>query len=322
MADEILQPVLPDTPAAEAPAPAPMLTTVDPNAVYAATNIQNIDIPKTKSAMDMKLSKLEKKLAKANSMAELNQIGIMNQPKAMGVLTGEAAYREKLDTARVNAFNALYNARLLEEQRKEEKRQQFIATYGADPNQRPSGMSKREFAAAITGGKFTNLLTDDAKLKRAQLLEMQNSASKAGSGNIYNAIDAAWNSTANAPSNQRWQAAVNILQKNYDTGPGSLVDNELRRRNNLPPIEAPVKQSPVYEEAVSFYAQQAMQDGNLDNVPASYKDDVVSVLPDEAKQTILSGQGGTEWLGENSNQQQQSSGFGNFLSKFNPLNWF
>lgn len=143
--------------------PAPFLTTTASNEVYASPNIQQIDIPGNKKAMDMKLSKLEDKLAKANSISELNQISIMNQPKAMGVLTGEAAYRSKLDSARLNAFNSLYQNRLLEEQRKEAERQQFMQTYGADPKKRPKGMSKREFVKALAGGKFQDLVSPEFK---------------------------------------------------------------------------------------------------------------------------------------------------------------
>lgn len=145
---------------------APILSPVNPKAVYAKTNISQIDVPSNKRAMDMKLEKLENKLAKANSLAELNQLSIINQPKAMGVLTGEAAYRSKLDSARLNAFNSLYQNRLAEEQRKEAERQQFIERYGADPKQRPKGMSKKEFAKSLMSGGFTNLLTPEFKAAR------------------------------------------------------------------------------------------------------------------------------------------------------------
>lgn len=186
-----LEELPPVAPAVEAPvAPTevpttPVLGTLNPSAVYSATNIQGIDIPSTKKVMDMKLSKLESKLAKANSIAELNQIGIMNQPKAMGVLTGEASYRDKLDTARINAFNSLYNARIADENRKETEKQNFMATYGADPNQRPKGMSKKEFASALQSGKFSQFLTTDFKTKQAELAkalapEKQSSTQKIG----------------------------------------------------------------------------------------------------------------------------------------------
>lgn len=156
----------------------PTLTSAD---VYAPSNVKQVLSGSTDTYKDMKLGKLEKELAKANAQVESNQVNIMNQPKAMGVLTGEAAHQSALDTARFNAVTGLYNAKLLEKQRKDEEearkeaeRQQFIATYGADPKQRPKGMSKKEFAKALSEGKFSNLLTTDAKIKQAELKEKLN----------------------------------------------------------------------------------------------------------------------------------------------------
>lgn len=178
--------------------PVALTSTVSPNDVYTPTNISQIDIPSTNKAMDMKLSDLEKRLSKANSTAELNQIEIMNQPKAMGVLTGEAAYRSRLDTARVNAFNSLYNNRLLEEERKAQERQQFLTQYGADPSQRPKGMSKREFAKALQGGKFSNLLSEDFKQKQLQTAADKQSLSGGASGTVAGRQGAALNQAENA----------------------------------------------------------------------------------------------------------------------------
>lgn len=147
----------------------PILSPVSPTAVYDPINVSQIDVPSTKRATDMKLADMEKKLAKAQSVAELNQINIMNQPKAMGVLTGEAAHQSRLDTAKINAFTSLWNARIAEEQRKEEEKQAFISQYGADPSQRPKGMSKKEFSAALGQGQFSNLLTPEAQMQRLEL---------------------------------------------------------------------------------------------------------------------------------------------------------
>jgi len=185
--EEQIAPVAAVNPVATA-APQPTLAPITASQVYDPTNIQQINIPSNKRAMDMKLSTLEKKLSKANSIADLNQIGIMNQPKAMGVLTGEAAYRDKLDTARVNAFNSLYNNRKEEEKRKEAERQNFISTYGADPKMRPSGMSKREFQKALAGGQFSNLLTEDFKQKQLETASKRKSlAGGGGAGSISSA---------------------------------------------------------------------------------------------------------------------------------------
>jgi hypothetical protein len=195
-------PVAPVAPVApietSVPAVSTALQTVTPSAVYAAQNIQQIDIPSQKKASDMKLSKLEDKLAKAKSIEELNQISIMNQPKAMGVISGEASYRSKLDTARLNSFNSLYNNRLEEEKRKEAKRQQFITTYGADPKQRPKGMSEREFSAALTAGKFQNLLTPAAKLAKAELASKLQSTALAAGGGSKGKLATVENATENA----------------------------------------------------------------------------------------------------------------------------
>jgi hypothetical protein len=207
-----------------ATAPNPVLTSVTPEAVYSPTNIQQIDVPSTKKVMDMKLSSLEKKLAKANSIQELNQIGIMNQPKAMGVLTGEAAYRSKLDTARINAFNSLYNTRLAEEQRKEAERQQFIQTYGADPKSRPKGMSKKEFAKAIQGGKFSDLLTEDFKQKQLQTLAAQKSlAGGSGSGSGSEGTNLQAEIMNLKDTGVSWGDAAAIVERKYGMMPGDEV---------------------------------------------------------------------------------------------------
>jgi hypothetical protein len=187
MATEELQPVAAEntvaTPTSVAPAmnAEPLLPTLNASAVYAPSNVQQVLTKSSKTYKKMKLSKLEKQIAKAQSQAELNQINIENTPVAMGVISGQLSQQSKLDTARLNAVTGLYNAKLLDEQRKEAERQQFISTYGADPNQRPKGMSKREFAKAIQGGKFSNLLTEDFKQKQLQTLSAQQSLS-GGSG--------------------------------------------------------------------------------------------------------------------------------------------
>jgi hypothetical protein len=188
------------------------LPPISPTNLYSPTNIKQISIPGNKRAMDMKLSDLSNKLSKANSIADLNQIEIMNQPKAMGVLTGEAAYRSKLDTARINAFNSLYNNRLLEEQRKQAERDTFISQYGADPSQRPKGMSKREFSAALGAGQFSNLLTTDYKLKQAQLAKSL-APEKASAGAV--------SSTNRASASQALQAAKGA--DNY-TNPQAYIE--------------------------------------------------------------------------------------------------
>lgn len=218
------KPVAPVVQTPVATAPNPLLTSLKPEAVYSPTNIQQIDVPSTKKVMDMKLSSLEKKLAKANSIQELNQIGIMNQPKAMGVLTGEAAYRSKLDTARINAFNSLYNTRLAEEQRKEAERQQFIQTYGADPKSRPKGMSKKEFAKAIQGGKFSDLLTEDFKQKQLQTLSAQKSLAGGGTGSqtAVSNLNSLLEKAAQMPEGGReWAASVATT---YGVNPQDVVN--------------------------------------------------------------------------------------------------
>ena len=99
---------------------------------------------------------MEKELAKANSTAEQNAIAIKNQPVAMGVMTGQMAHQSALDTARINAVTGMYNAKLLDQQRKDAEKAQFISQYGVDPSTRPKGMSKREFAKQITSQKTTS----------------------------------------------------------------------------------------------------------------------------------------------------------------------
>ena len=234
--EEQIAPVAAVNPVATA-APQPTLAPITASQVYDPTNIQQINIPSNKRAMDMKLSTLEKKLSKATSIAELNQIGIMNQPKAMGVLTGEAAYRDKLDTARVNAFNSLYNNRIQEEQRKEAERQSFISTYGADPKMRPSGMSKREFQKALAGGGFSNLLTEDFKQKQLETKAKLKSLSGGGIGAPGANKELAATADAFTKFNGDWGQTANYLaSQGYDVSSGSVIDNELRRRNGLAPI--------------------------------------------------------------------------------------
>jgi hypothetical protein len=115
----------------------------------------------------MKIGKLEKEIANAKSAAEMNQINIMNQRgENMGFLTGSAAQQSRLDTARLNALTGMYDVKLQDLQRKEAEKQQFISTYGADTNQRPKGMSKKEFSKAIQSGGFSELLTEDFRQKQ------------------------------------------------------------------------------------------------------------------------------------------------------------
>jgi len=161
-----------------------LMPSVNPSAVYSSQNIQQTYTNSPKSLKNMKIGSLEKKIAKANSIAEMNQVEIMNAPKAMGVLTGEASHQSQLDTAKLNALTGIYNTKLADLKRKEDERQQFIQTYGADPKQRPDGMSKREFAKAIQGGKFQDLITEDFKQKQLQTLSAQKSLSGGGGGTL------------------------------------------------------------------------------------------------------------------------------------------
>lgn len=55
----------------------------------------------------------------------------------------------------------------------------------------------------------------------------------AGSANVYSAIDAAFKKNGG-----NWDATAAELAGKYDVSSGSVVDNELRRRNGLPPITA------------------------------------------------------------------------------------
>ncbi len=136
--------------------------------VYGAANVQAVSTKSPKSLNSMKIGKLEKELAKANSIAEMNQIGIGNQTLATGVISGQQAHQSKLDTAKLNALTGMYNVKLEDLKRKETERQNFITQYGADPNARPKGMSKKEFSKAIAGGGFKDLLTEDFKKKQLE----------------------------------------------------------------------------------------------------------------------------------------------------------
>jgi hypothetical protein len=223
MATEELQPVAAEntvaTPTSVAPAmnAEPLLPTLNASAVYAPSNVQQVLTKSSKTYKKMKLSKLEQQIAKANSQAELNQINIENTPVAMGVISGQASQQSKLDTARLNAVTGLYNAKLLDQQRKEAERQQFISTYGADPNQRPKGMSKREFSKAIQGGGFQNLLTEDFKQKQLQTAAAQKSlsgGSDSGSNNLQAEI------MSLRDSGVSWGDAAAIISKKYGMMPG------------------------------------------------------------------------------------------------------
>jgi hypothetical protein len=111
-----------NSPAQVAPvAPNIPIFEANPNNVYTTANINSASSNPAPDYSKMKLNKLEKAVANAQSTSELNQIQIMNQTKAMGVLTGEAGYQNKLDTARINAITGMYNVKLLEQQRKDEK---------------------------------------------------------------------------------------------------------------------------------------------------------------------------------------------------------
>ncbi len=241
--------------------PQTILSSPTAAAVYDPINVKQLDVPSAKKAMDMKLSKLEKKLSKASSTAELNQINIMNQTKAMGVLTGEAAHQSRLDTAKLNAFNSLYANRLAEEERKEAERQNFIATYGADPNSRPKGTSKKEFAASLSSGGFSNLLTPEFKEARA-------AAARAGGGSTIAkgaSPELAAVSDAYTKFSGNWQQTADYLaSQGYDVSTGSIIDNELRRRNGLQPIET---LTPAQEQA-NIVAQEEKAKGQANALKA------------------------------------------------------
>lgn len=218
----------------------PLSTSVNPGSVYSAQNIQQTYTTSPKKLKDMKIGSLEKKIAKANSIAEMNQVEIMNAPKAMGVLTGESAHQSRLDTAKLNALTGIYNTKLADLQRKEEERQRFIAQYGADPKQRPDGMSKREFAKAIQGGKFSELLTEDFKQKQLQTLAAQKSLSGGGGSGTIAGTNPELSALAKIyeQTGGDWGATANTLaSQGFDVSSGSVIDNELRRRNGLPPIQ-------------------------------------------------------------------------------------
>lgn len=234
MATEELQPVAAEntvaTPTSVAPAmnAEPLLPTLNASAVYAPSNVQQVLTKSSKTYKKMKLSKLEKQIAKANSQAELNQINIENTPVAMGVIAGQASQQSKLDTARLNAVTGLYNAKLLEEQRKEAERQQFISTYGADPSQRPKGMSKREFSAAIQGGGFQNLLSPEFKAARESaqldlaLKRKQLAGGGTGSTTAVSNLNSLLEKAAQMPSGGReWAASVATT---YGVNPQDVVN--------------------------------------------------------------------------------------------------
>lgn len=146
---------------------APIITqSLNPKEVYSANNISSAltgDIPSIKKA---KLSDLEKKIAKAQNAADLAQVNIENMPMTNSQIAGNQGAASRLASAHSNALINVYNAKLEETKRKEAERQQFMSTYGADPNQRPKGMSKNEFIGALSQGKFSHLLTQDYKDKQ------------------------------------------------------------------------------------------------------------------------------------------------------------
>lgn len=241
----------------------PVLSTPVASAVYSPTNIQQIDIPSAKKASKMKLEDLEKKLAKANSIEELNQISIMNQPKAMGVLTGEAAYRSKLDTARINAFNSLYNNRKLEEQRKEAERQKFIETYGADPKSRPKGMSKREFIKELAAGRQDDKLTQAFKEKQLDYALKQASLAKATAEpeeGLYQMATRMKNSGAS------WGEIANEVGKKFDLTPGGEGSKMLDAIMTGKPMDTS-KPATQAQYTVAGYAQRVNDAGQqIDNL--------------------------------------------------------
>jgi hypothetical protein len=213
--EEQIQPVAAVTPVATPTAVPKLAPTLTPSAVYSPINVKQVLTKSTNKYKDMKLSKLEKSLAGATSQAELNEIAIKNQPVQLGVAIGQAAHQSALDTARINSVTGLYNAKLLDEQRKEAERQQFIQTYGADPSQRPKGMSKREFSAALQGGGFQNLLSPEFKAARESaqldlaLKRKQLAGGGTGSTTAVSNLNSLLEKAAQMPSGGReWAASV------------------------------------------------------------------------------------------------------------------
>lgn len=286
--------------------PQTILSSPTAAAVYDPINVQQVSVPGEKKAMDMKLSKLENKLSKASSTAELNQINIMNQTKAMGVLTGEAAHQSRLDTAKLNAFNSLYQNRLAKEQRKEQERQLFMSQYGADPSDRPKGMSKREFIKQLTakGGTPLQLQQESASLdlalKRKQLAGGSGSSVPAGASpelaalsSIYNQTGGDWGATANA-----------LASQGYDVSTGSVIDNELRRRNGL----APIVSKTAAQQQSELEAQQQQQ------ILASDMQDKIAKIDALSSDKYLSGAVGPNYFSRLSPTSRITGGKQNFIA--------
>ena len=146
--------------------------------VYSADNIQEaVSSPqKTPNYSKLSADKLAKEIANAQNKAELEQLNIGNQTLNMGVISGQQAHSQRLSDYHINALSRLYSVKQDELNRKEEDRNKFISLYGADPESRPKGMSKEQFAKALQSGQFSNLLTEgfkqdqlDSALKRKQL---------------------------------------------------------------------------------------------------------------------------------------------------------
>jgi hypothetical protein len=200
---------------AVSPQASPILPKLSSAEVYSPLNVQQVLTGSAGSYKNMKLSKLEKNIAKANSVAEMNQIGIGNQTINTGVISGQQTHQSKIDTARLNAVSGLYNAKLADQQRKEAKKQQDI----------DNAFREKQFRASQAKSGSANVAGASPELSAL--------------AKAYTATGGNWEQTAN-----------NLASQGFDVSSGSVIDNELRRRNGLEPITI---QTPAQKQAQQEY---------------------------------------------------------------------
>jgi len=265
----------------------PLLTTIKPSDVYSPINVQEVLSGSNKSLQNMKLSKLEKKLASGEAQAETNQANIMNQTKAMGVLTGEAAHQSRLDTARLNAVTGMYNAKLLDKQRKDAERSAFMTAYGADPSKRPKGMSKEEFAKALAGGKFSNLIPQAFKdaQEKSQLemavLRRQAAGTSESTGTWSESVDENGNpAMRNSKTNElRPMGSVTATEQSPEM---KAIETELMTSAGEDKKVDPQK----YLEMRNSFAKQGLEGGNAQTVSDAFDKSFSHLLSPEGSSYI------------------------------------
>jgi hypothetical protein len=301
------------------------------NDIYSKENVQQINLPDTDRATDMKLSDMEASLAKANTRAELNQASIKNQRINMGLITGQAAHQSALDVARINSFTGLYNAKLAEYDREQAElapyKQLFASTFGYLPDEfgdaekemlKKAGLEDRAFKLAQQqkslsgGGSGTDKLTALKTNLTSQIYSgsLNREAAKAIFQQQYPDQDPNWVYTA-APDSYEQNISQGGQQYSEDDINAYATDYNAGN-STLSSIPASIRGAVL---------QKAQENKRLDDIQVTAIDlssgaITIDQVPDDIKEDVLAVLGKTE----DQLPKQEESMWGKFKSWFQENN--